>query len=384
LLLLTSLFTLFNSLLLFSGAGKHTKGNYYLAFVFFLLGFLGLNSPTALIDIPPAIGILIFPSSQPLNLLIGPFLYFYFRFVIKKIPFKFSSDYKHLLLFFISMINMFPFYLYSFQAKIKIYKNFLVDAMSPFNIKLLFVSLSDMYLIIDLIIIFYLILCFIFLVENKERLKNTLNSDGFQTINDWLLWLYINFLILFFINIIVAIRAFYLGYLPEYYYFYAVALALLTLNIKLYQYPAILYGIKLGSNNQQMKITLVNQNKKRYHFDDDFRDRFRLILHELTESKELLQDDFLAQSMAEKLGISSNLLSRFLKDVHNINFAQLVSKTRLQIFMDSIEPADFKKYSISGLIKLHGFKSIKQFKIDLEKYAAVDYTTFIAKMKNNG
>ena len=383
-LLLTSLFTLFNSLLLLSGAGKYTKGNYYLAFVFFLLGILGLNSPTALNSIHPTIGILIFPSSQPLNLLIGPFFYFYFRFVIKKIPFKFSSDYKHLLIFFISMVNMIPFHWYSFQAKIKIYENFLVDAMSPFNIKLLFVSLSNMYLVIDVVIIFYLILCFMFLMENKVMLKNSLNSDGFQTIKNWLIWLYSNFLILFFINIIVAVRIFYLGHLPETYYFHVVALALLTLNIKLYQFPAILYGIKLGSANQKTKINLVHQSQKKYHFDEDFRNRFRLILHELAESKELFQDNFIAQSMAEKLGISSNVLGQFLKEEHKINFAQLVSKTRVQIFMDSVEPADFKKYSISGLIKLYGFKSIKQLKTDLEKYATEDYDLFIAKMKNNG
>jgi hypothetical protein len=367
-----------------SGAGKYTKGNYYLAFVFFLLGILGLNSPTALNSIHPTIGILIFPSSQPLNLLIGPFFYFYFRFVIKKIPFKFSSDYKHLLIFFISMVNMIPFHWYSFQAKIKIYENFLVDAMSPFNIKLLFVSLSNMYLVIDVVIIFYLILCFMFLMENKVMLKNSLNSDGFQTIKNWLIWLYSNFLILFFINIIVAVRVFYLGHLPETYYFHVVALALLTLNIKLYQFPAILYGIKLGSANQKTKINLVHQSQKKYHFDEDFRNRFRLILHELAESKELFQDNFIAQSMAEKLGISSNVLGQFLKEEHKINFAQLVSKTRVQIFMDSVEPADFKKYSISGLIKLYGFKSIKQLKTDLEKYATEDYDLFIAKMKNNG
>jgi cephalosporin-C deacetylase-like acetyl esterase len=52
--------------------------------------------------------------------------------------------------------------------------------------------------------------------------------------------------------------------------------------------------------------------------------------------------------------------------------------------MDSIEPADFKKYSISGLIKLYGFKSSKQFKTDFVKYTTEDYATFIAKMKNNG
>ena len=383
-ILLTSLFTIFNSLLLFSGAGKYTKGNYYLAFVFFLLGILGLTSPTSLDSIIPTLGIFLFPSSLPLNLLIGPLLYFYFRITIKKIPFQFSSDYKHLIIFILAMINMLPFHLYSFQAKIKIYENFLIDMLSPFNIQLLFTSLSDMYLIIDVVTIFYLILCFVFLQKNKDYFANSLKSDGYRAINQWLIWLYINFSILFFMNILTGIRAFYLGSLPEPYYFHAVAFILLILNIRLYQYPAILYGIKFGTNEHQRKITLIHQNKKKSRFDDNFTERYRLLLIELIASKEIIQETFSVHSMAEKLGVSSSLLNQYLKEELNINFSQLVNQTRIQVFLDSTVPADFKKYSLSGLIKLYGFKSLKQFKIDFAKYATEEYEIYLAKMKKNG
>lgn len=383
-LLLTSFFTLFNALLLFSGSGKYTKGNYYLALVFFLLGFFGLNSPTALNSINPKIGIFIFPSSLPLNLLIGPFLFFYFRFVIKKINFKFSSDYKHLLIFFIAMINMVPFHLYSFQAKIKIYEKFLIDMMSPFSIKLLFTSLSDMYLIINMVTIFYLILCFFYLMENKEKLASGLKSESFKIIDDWLKWLYINFLILFFSNIIIGVRAFYLGYLPEPYYFHLVSTVLLLLNIKLYQYPTILYGIKIGSDENQKKISLVHLNQKRLKFDENFHEHYQSVMNELIDSREILDEDYSLQLMAKQLNVSSYILNKFLKVEFKINFSQLVSKTRIKILIDSVEPADLKKYSLIGLVKLYGFKSIKQFKIDLEKYTSEDYASFISKMKKDG
>lgn len=383
-ILLTSLFTIFNALLLFSGAGKYTKGNYYLAFVFFLLGILGLTSPTSLNSIHPAIGIFIFPSSLPLNLLIGPLLYFYFRYTIKKISFQFSSDYKHLLILFVSLINMLPFHLYSLQAKMKIYKEFLVDMMSPFTTKLLFTSLADMYLIIDVVTLFYLISCLLLLLRNKDALERNLKSDGFKIINQWLLWLFVNFTLLFFMNIIIGIRAFYLGKLPETYYFNSVAFVLLILNIKLYQYPTILYGIKLGKDENQKKIKLVQQIQKKQVFDEGLTAGLHELIAELTASKEILQVNFSIETMAKQLDTSTHLVSKLLKEELNCNFPQLVSKSRIQILLDTTKQADFKKYSITGLIKLYGFKSIKQFKIDLEKYSTEEYDFYIAKMKNNG
>jgi len=380
---LTSLLTIFNALLLFSGAGKYTKGNYYLAFVFLLLGILGLTSPTSLNSIIPTVGIFLFPSSLPLNLLIGPLLYFYFRITIKKIPFQFSSDFKHLIIFSLAMINMLPFHLNSFQAKIKIYENFLIDMLSPFNIQLLFTSLSDMYLIIDIVTIFYLILCFVFLQKNKDYFESSLKSDGYRAINQWLIWLYANFTILFFMNITTGVRAFYLGRLPEPFYFHAVAFILLILNIKLYQFPTLLYGIKLGTNEHQKKITLIHQNKKKSQFDDNFTERYRLLLLELIQSKEIISQEYSIQLMASQLDVSTNSLNQYLKEELNINFSQLVNQSRIQVFINSTVPADFKKYSITGLVKLYGFKSLQQFKINFEKFASEEYETYMAKMKNN-
>ena len=382
-ILLTSLFTIFNALLLFSGAGKYTKGNYYLAFVFLLLGILGLTSPTSLNSIIPTVGVFLFPSSLPLNLLIGPLLFFYFRITIKKIPFQFSSDFKHLIIFSLAMINMLPFHLYSFQAKIKIYENFLIDMLSPFNIQLLFTSLSDMYLIIDVVTLFYLILCFIFLQKNKDYFASSLKSDGYRAINQWLIWLYVNFTILFFMNITTGVRAFYLGRLPEPFYFHAVAFILLILNIKLYQFPTLLYGIKLGTNEHQKKITLIHQNKKKSQFDENFAERYRLLLLELIQSKEIISQEFSIQLMASQLDVSTHSLNQYLKEELNINFSQLVNQSRIQVFINSTVPADFKKYSITGLVKLYGFKSLQQFKINFEKFASEEYETFVAKMKNN-
>ena len=185
-------------------------------------------------------------------------------------------------------------------------------------------------------------------------------------------------------NIIIGIRAFYLGNLPESYYFHAIAFILLILNIRLYQYPTILYGIKLGKDENQKKIKLVQQTQKKQVFDEGLSARLHELIAELTASKEILQVNFSIETMAKQLDTSTHLVSKLLKEELNYNFSQLVSKSRIQILLDTIKPADFKKYSITGLIKLYGFKSIKQFKIDLEKYSTEEYDSFIAKMKNDG
>jgi YesN/AraC family two-component response regulator len=185
-------------------------------------------------------------------------------------------------------------------------------------------------------------------------------------------------------NIIIGIRAFYLGKLPETYYFNSVAFVLLILNIKLYQYPTILYGIKLGKDENQKKIKLVQQIQKKQVFDEGLTAGLHELIAELTASKEILQVNFSIETMAKQLDTSTHLVSKLLKEELNCNFPQLVSKSRIQILLDTTKQADFKKYSITGLIKLYGFKSIKQFKIDLEKYSTEEYDFYIAKMKNNG
>jgi AraC-like DNA-binding protein len=240
-----------------------------------------------------------------------------------------------------------------------------------------------MYLIIDIVTIFYLILCFVFLQKNKDYFESSLKSDGYRAINQWLIWLYANFTILFFMNITTGVRAFYLGRLPEPFYFHAVAFILLILNIKLYQFPTLLYGIKLGTNEHQKKITLIHQNKKKSQFDDNFTERYRLLLLELIQSKEIISQEYSIQLMASQLDVSTNSLNQYLKEELNINFSQLVNQSRIQVFINSTVPADFKKYSITGLVKLYGFKSLQQFKINFEKFASEEYETYMAKMKNN-
>lgn len=379
--LLTSLFTIFNALILFCGSGKRTKGNYYLSIVFLLLGTLGLTSPTALNSIKPELGIFLFPSSIPINFLIGPFLYFYFRYTIQKIEFKLSSDYKHLLIFLLSVINMIPFYIRPTTFKLTIYVNFLIDLNSPFGMKLLFTKLSDVYLIIDVVTIFYLILCLVYLLKNKDKLVSGLKNDGYQAINDWLKWLYINFTLLFLMNIIIAIRSFYLQTLPEPYYFYAVSFLLFILNIKLYQYPSIMYGIKLGTNENN--YSLIHKQAREYVFEDDFSERYTDLIAELMHSKEILQETYAINTMAKQLNTSPYMLRKYLRVEYDINFSQLINKLRIQLFIDSVQPSDLSRYSIDGLIKLYGFKSVKQFKTDFEKYSTEEYASFMTKLKSN-
>jgi YesN/AraC family two-component response regulator len=222
-----------------------------------------------------------------------------------------------------------------------------------------------------------------YLLESKDKLEGRLNSEGYKTIYNWLRWLYLNFSVLFFMNIIIAIRAFYLGKLPEREYFFAVSIILLILNIRLYQYPTILYGIKSVKNDAQTMHSFVHKQQKKLYFDDHFITKFQQILTDITTSNQIIHPDFSAQRMAILLDISPHLLNRYLKEELKTNFSQLVNRSRIQILLTSVKPGDLSKYSVIGLIKTYGFSSINQFKKDLEKYSSEDYESFILKMKTN-
>ncbi len=382
--LITSLFTVFNAILLLFGYGKFTKGNAYLSIVFFVLGALGMASPEILKLLKPELGIFIFPTLLPLNFLIGPFIYFYFRFAIKNILFQSSRDFKHLVLFVVFFINLLPFYLYSISDKIKLYELYLVDIFSPFKIKLLFMGLSSYYLLGEVQMLFYLVLCFVYLLNNKVRLVSKLQLDGYHTITTWLTYLYVILSILFFMNVVIGVRSFYLGTNPESYYFYAVSFTLFFLNIKLYQYPTLMYGIKFKSSEEQKKNNLINRKQKEVEFEVGFSERFSLLLTELSEKKQFVDTSFSIQSLADSLQTSPHKVRKYLEIELNSNFSQLKNRLRILHFLDSVKPGDFEKYNLSGLIKQYGFTNTSQFRELFDKYAPEKFDSFLAKMKNNG
>lgn len=381
--LVTSLFTIFNALLLISSYGKFTKGNAYLAVVFFILGSMGLSSPEVLSELEPLLGIFIFPSLLPLNFLIGPFIYFYFRFSIKNIIFEFRRDYKHLVPFLLFSINLVPFYLYSIPLKIKLYELYLYDIFSPFKIKLLVLGLSSYYLLGEVQMLFYLVLCFIYLIQNKERLVTKLQQSGYQIITRWLTWLYVILSILFFMNVIIGIRSFYLGKNPESYYFYTVSFILLIFNVRLYQYPSILYGIKFKTSEDLNRTSLINRKQKQVDFKDDFPERFAKVLNEIQESKEFIHTNFSLYSLASALQTSPSKLKKYIEIELGSNFSEVKNKLRIQHFIECVNPTDFEKYTLSGLIKEYGFTNTSQFKELFNKYGPEKFDSFLFKMKNN-
>lgn len=382
--LVTSLFTVFNAIIIFSGYGKFTKGNAYLSVVFFVLGAMGLASPEVLKVINPQIGVLIFPSLLPLNFLIGPYIYFYFRFAVKNITFKFSRDYKHLILFLLFFINLIPYYLYAIPQKIKLYEMYLEDIYSPFRIKLVFMGLSSYYLIGEVHMLFYLILCFVYLLNNKERLVSQLQVEGYQTITRWLTFLYIILSLLFLMNVTIGARSFYLGTNPESYYFFTVSCILFLLNIRLYQYPTLMYGIKFKTGEDQSKNSLVNRKQKRVDFDEEFSIGFALLTNELRESKGFLDPNFSLNSLANSLQISPHKVRKYLKVEFDSSFLEFKNKLRIQHFVDSVRPEDLVKYSLMGLIKPYGFSNTSDFRALFDKYAPVNFDSFVANMKKNG
>lgn len=382
--LTTSLFTLFNALLLFSSYGRFTRGNAFLAFVFFILAILGLSSPEVLIILKPHFGVFIFPSLLPLNFLIGPSLYFYFRFSVRNAPFNFSRDYKHIIPFVLFLINLVPFYLYTIPEKISLYELYLEDIFSPFKIKLLFIGLSSYYLLGEVHMLFYLVLCFVYLLQNKERLFSKLQEAGYRTITNWLTFLYVILSLLFFMNIVIGVRSFYLGKNPESYYFFTVSFILFILNVRLYQYPTILYGIKFKTNEGQNKNSLINKKQKQVEFEEDFKERFTLLLTELRKSKDCIAPDFSIQKLANSLHTSPYKIKKYLEIEQQSNFSEVKNKLRIECFLDLVIPSDLEMYNLTGLIKQYGFTNTSHFRELFNRYAPEDFDTFLAKMKNNG
>jgi hypothetical protein len=227
-------------------------------------------------------------------------------------------------------------------------------------------------------------MCFIYLLKNKERLVGQLQLAGYQTITRWLTFLYVTLSLLFIMNVVIGVRSFYLGTNPEPYYFFIVSSVLFFLNLRLYQYPTLMYGIKFKTSEDQKFSSLVNRKPKEVDFDDAFSFKFNLLMNEWKETKAFLDPHFTLDSLANSLETSPYKVGKFLKRKFEFSFVEFKNHLRIQHFVETVKPEDLAKYSLMGLIKPYGFSNTSDFRVLFDKYAPINFDTFVANMKKNG
>jgi YesN/AraC family two-component response regulator len=145
-----------------------------------------------------------------------------------------------------------------------------------------------------------------------------------------------------------------------------------------------MYGIKFKTSEDEKKNSLVNRKQKRVDFDEEFSIRFALLTNELRESKEFLDPNFSLNSIANSLQTSPHKVRKYLEVEFDSSFLEFKNKMRILHFVDSVKPEDLVKYSLMGLIKPYGFSNTSDFRALFDKYAPINFDSFVDNLKKNG
>jgi AraC-like DNA-binding protein len=379
--LVISLFTLFNAGILYISSGSRFIENKYLSVIFFLLSLRGFGYIPTIEDLNPLFSLVFFANLFPLNLLIGPFVYFYFRFYILEQKITFKKDYKHFIMCFLAVINMIPFYVSSMSYKRMMLIKTLAKVNEVFYMKFWFGTSAFYYLATPLFTLFYVALSFILLENHSSNLENKLMQDGFVTLKKWLYLLLTFFLLLFLSNLIMTYSV-YLNdkELPQI-LFAIPLLGLFLLNMSLYRYPQILYGIKFTKFTPHKKLNVINKARKEIDLDQDFKLQFERQIIIYRENKDFTKNEFSLSYLSNDMNIPKYKLEVFFKNELQISFIDFRNEMRIQYFLDNINKEDLNKYNLGSIIKEYGFNKLSTFKLAFNKYHQTSLSEFLQSIK---
>jgi AraC-like DNA-binding protein len=375
-----TLFSLLNAFILFSSSGKKNRGNTYLALLFICVTLRSLTAGIALKALPPFLQKTFYNNLSPVFFLFGPILYFYIRHEVLEISFKLKRDFVHLLIFFISVINMIPYYM-----------NF--NNFKPEYIELTrqnpFISLyhdywwfnSPVYFIGGPILtLIYLTLSLYTVSTRNQLLSKKISASGYEELIKWLYFIIIIFYAFSTSNLIFASYVYLTGnqlyMIPP----IVTGILFLYLNAQIYKYPQVLFGIKFSKSPKTKPINHFNQAKPPIVIESDFESKFNQRLEQYRLSKEYLAPDFTMETMAKDLEIPEYIFKNYFKDHLKVKFKDLRNELRIGHFCETVGKEDLKRYTANALAQKFGFSDMKSLKKAFDMCQPESYETFHSKL----
>ena len=375
-------FTLFNALLFYLSSGKNNIENRYLSVAFLLLAIRGLSFIPTMNELHPILQIFFFHNFLPFNFLLGPVLYFYFRFQTRGIHFSLKRDYVHLLVFGISLLNMIPFYASSLESKKMLLSQALQQFTQIFKLDLFIFNSSIYYLVPPLYTISYMVLSLNLLMRHSKYVYKNLVDKSKKTLKNWLTNTFGCFLAIIWINFILTYYAYINEDNTRYSIFLITVLILIYLNIQVYSFPQILYGIKFTQNLDERPIILINKSKKNILIDEIFITKFEETIQGYHKTLDYLSPKFDIYQLAKDTNYPTYVLIFYFKSNLNCQFADFKNRLRIEYFLRSFEPSELNQFTLIHIVKRYGYSNLVSFKKAFHQIHQEEFSKFLLKQSN--
>lgn len=373
-MLLLSVLGIFFSILLLTYNKGYKSANIYLGLFLFSFNiitlthyFYAFNNSKELIA---------FVWSVPLNGLayaIGPLAFLYVRSILKDSSFFTKQDWVHFILFALIFLGRLPFNFESWEAKLVLADEFILDSWSNFsNSKLnVLLPIRINYLLKGLHFLLYLLAIWYLILTTKFK-KSSKNEYPKQVkiVSNWLFIFaiivsFLGFLcvriILTFLNAEDRIALQNEGNIL----FLLVFVGFLIFILCLVLYPQILYGLPLDRTSLIINVNEASVPEKEkietISFDEDYIEKIKLLLLNWIEQKKYLDDETTTTSLSKDIDLPNHHVTYFFNHVNDEKYIEWQNRKRIEYAMSLINSKNGYNKTIENLGKESGFKSYSAF-----------------------
>jgi AraC-like DNA-binding protein len=373
-MLLLSVFSLVFSVLLLTYNKGYKSANIYLAMFLFLFNLIILtnylyfygNSKT----------ILAFLLSIPINptsYLLGPFVFFYVRSILKNSVHFVKYDWLHFIIFVVIFVGRFPFIFISWDAKLKIadgiinhsWINLTHTKVNNFLPIILNFKLRGLHFLLYLLAIWYLILRSKFTKSSENERPNQI-----KVVNQWLYFFtgVISFLgvslFIIVLNFLSAKNR--ITFQIEWNFMTSlIFIGIFMLIFGLILYPQILYGMPVVKPSLITKVNeilpTVKDKVENISFDLDYIKKINLLLNHWIEERKYLDVDSSTYSLSKDIDLPHHHVTYFFNNINDEKYIEWRSRMRVMYALSLINSEKGYIKTIESLGKESGFKSYATF-----------------------
>lgn len=311
----------------------------------------------------------------PLYLLLGPLFYFYVRGLLKD-DYKLSKlDLLHFIPAIIILINAVPFIFQGADYKLAYSQSILQDPLNILKIKNLFLSPVVTFMLRPVFALGYVIATIILIYRNE--LHETYTSKQSKLIYKWLTLLIVMSVLLYLGFLVFTLFVFnkmdyYNSYDQGVFMLYCTIAGLILLNISLFFFPNILYGLPqldfaiVNKQNREVeqKLGIVEDIKKQgkgFEISPEKLSLLKLKVERYVEKMPYLSLQFNLTVMSADTDIPVHHLSYFFNEYMNINFNTWKNDLKIDYVIKKINDGSSEILTLDALAKQAGFGSRSSF-----------------------
>ncbi len=355
-----------SSLLLLNYADKVNPANRYLAYHFFLNALFGIAHWASVVSDSATLRAIFTVHYFPIYLLNTPFLYFYVRAVLTdRIHIK-GWDYIHFLPSVLILFNIVPYSLLSWQEKLEFAVRLHLDSGLIHQVYFPFVSFNFYFF-------FRSVLSLAYIIYAAKILQAAIHKGRLRQTNELEKWLWVNLGLgaLFNLSLILfSMRSFYLHnfllILDEQGRGRGFATVIMAaLNVSVYFFPKILYGLQLQSGDSISDVIKLNekiaQASKSQEFSQERLNQVGDKLYQYLHKKKFLVPGFSLSDLVKDLETPEHVLTYYFNNHKGITFLKWKNQLRIEEAIHLLKAGEAETNTLESVGKACGYKSRSNF-----------------------